>query len=404
MYQLDTIERLVSRNYSTVMNDEKERVLAMNLVKEIEKQLPEMLGVLQNLVELESPSNEKAAIDKLVDYLDEQARARGMQTERFNQPIQGDHLRVSFGPDDAAEKLLILCHIDTVWPLGTLETIPFSNVEGILRGPGVFDMKLGGAQALFALQKVMERGLLGDKQVSILYTSDEEIGSRTSRPLIEEFAKDCKCVMVLEPSVPPLGSLKTFRKGVGGFKIEITGKASHAGANPELGISAVTELAHQILYIQGLANKELGTTVSVNVVTAGTKSNVIPAKAYASVDLRVKTLEEGDRITRDVLESKPFTNAEVKITGGVSRPPMIRSETAVAMFKHAQGLASELGFDLTEASTGGGSDGNFTAAIGIPTIDGLGAVGAGGHAVTEHAFVKDIPYRTALLVRLLETL
>ncbi len=376
-----------------------------DLLTILDNKLPEMLTTLQQMVEFESPSNEKAAIDTLIDYLANLCSKKGLNTEVIKLADRGNHLKVTGGAQDATEKLLILCHIDTVWPLGTLEQIPFANKQGILTGPGVFDMKTGAMQAIYALETVLERGKALNKQITILFNSDEEIGSRTSRALIEELALQSKCVFVLEPSVPPIGALKTFRKGVGRFAIEITGRPSHAGSAPEKGISAVTELAHQILYIQGLADKEKGTTVNVGVVSGGTKTNVVPAKAGADIDVRVTTLAEGERITRDILGTKPITEgAIVKARGGMNRPPMIRTEKTIEMFSLAKSLAKELGFEIAEASTGGGSDGNFTAALGVPTIDGLGAVGAGGHAYDEHTIVEHIVPRTALLVRLLETI
>ncbi len=375
------------------------------LVNEIREQMPKMLETLKDIVELESPSHDKAAIDKLVDYIAQVCQAKGMKSQVVSLADRGNHLIVKYGEDSAAVKLLILCHIDTVWPLGTIKEIPFKNENGILTGPGVFDMKVGVMQSIYALENAIGRKKLSGKQVKILFTSDEEIGSTTSREMIENAARESKCVLVLEPSVPPEGSLKTFRKGVGSFSLDITGRPSHAGGDPEKGISAITELAHQVLYLQGLADKDQGTTVNVGVVSGGTRSNVIPAKAVAKIDVRVQTLAEGERITRDILSTKPFLKDAVVIaTGGINRPPMLRTEKTVEKFKLAQRIAAELGFELTEASTGGGSDGNFTAALGIPTIDGLGAVGAGGHAYDEHAFVKNIPDRTALLVRLLEEL
>lgn len=377
----------------------------MNLLVYLQEKQTEMLSVLQTMVEYESPSDNKQAIDCLVNYLYDWSVNRGFNAQILEQQERGNHLKVTIGPAEAKEKRLILCHIDTVWPLGTINELPFKIVDDRMTGPGVFDMKCGAMQALFALETIQKHQLAKDKQITILFNSDEEIGSPTSRPIIEDLARQSQYVFVLEPSVPPQGALKTFRKGVGQFKLEIIGKASHAGSAPEKGISAITELAHQILHLESLANPSKGTTVNVGVVTGGSKSNVVSAQASAEIDVRVKTLEEAQRIEQDMLQAKTFTpGAQVKISGGLNRPPMIRTEKTIQVFQHAQQLAKELGFNIEEASTGGGSDGNFTAALGIPTVDGLGAVGAGGHARNEHAFKSHIIPRTALLVRLLQTL
>jgi len=375
------------------------------LVSHVNGRLEEMLNTIKKLVEFESPSDEKEAIDKLINFLDEFCSNKGLKTTLIENESRGNHLLVEHLVENSEKNLLMLCHIDTVWPLGTIEEIPFSNKNGVLKGPGVFDMKTGAVQAIYALEEAVNRGNLEKKNVRILFNSDEEIGSQTSRDIIEDLAKKSDCVLVLEPSVPPHGALKTFRKGVGRFELDITGKASHAGSAPDEGISAITELAHQILDLNGLANRDLGTTVNVGTIKGGSKTNVVAAKASATIDVRVETMEEAQRITKDILNRKSFiVGTEVKATGGINRPPMLRTEKTIEMFKLAENIANELGFDLEEASTGGGSDGNFTAALGIPTIDGLGAVGNGAHAIKEHTIVKHIPKRTALLIRLLEEL
>lgn len=375
------------------------------LVKHFNERMDEILAVIKSVVEHESPSDEKEAIDKLVNYLDDLCSNKGFKTSVIVNEDRGNHLLVEHLVPKSEKDLLILCHIDTVWPLGTIKEIPFSNKDGVLKGPGVFDMKTGAVQSIFALEEAVSRDKLSNKNVRILFNSDEEIGSSTSRAIIEELAKKSNCVLVLEPSVPPFGSLKTFRKGVGRFDLEIKGKASHAGSAPEKGISAINELAHQIIDLNGLANKELGTTVNVGTISGGSKTNVVAANAKATIDVRIETMEEAQRITKDILDRKLFvTGAEVVAKGGINRPPMIRTEKTVEMFNLAKDIANDLGFELKEASTGGGSDGNFTAALGVPTIDGLGAVGDGAHATREHTIVKHIPERTALLVRLLEEL
>ncbi len=377
-----------------------------NLADHLNKnKLDEMINTIKKLVEFESPSDEKEAIDKLISFLNKLCTSKGFKTTVFENKDRGNHLLVEHLVGKSEKNLLMLCHIDTVWPLGTLDEIPFSNNDGILKGPGVFDMKTGATQAIYALEEAVNRGSLKKKNVRILFNSDEEIGSHTSRKIIEDLARKSDCVLVLEPSVPPQGSLKTFRKGVGKFTLEILGKASHAGSAPDKGISAVTELAQQILDLNSLANRDLGTTVNVGTVHGGSKTNVVAAKASATIDVRVETMKEAKRITDDILTRKSFVKGTiVKAEGGINRPPMLRTEKTIEMFKLAKSIASDLGFELSEASTGGGSDGNFTAALGVPTIDGLGAVGNGAHAISEHTIVEHIPKRTALLVRLLEEL
>jgi len=295
--------------------------------------------------------------------------------------------------------------VDTVWPVGTTAERPF-RVEGDRAfGPGIFDMKTGAAQTIYALRALLELGQAPAKRIVLLYNTDEEIGSPTSRGLIEEEAKRSDAVLVLEPSVPPQGALKTFRKGVGMYTLKITGKASHAGADPELGVSAVTELAHQIIHLNSLADEEQGTTVNVGVVEGGTRRNVIAASARAGIDVRITSLAEAERIHRDLMAVESvLAGTTLEMTGEINRPPMLRTERTVALFEQARHLAAELGFDLQETSSGGGSDGNFTAALGVPTVDGLGAVGEGGHAEHEHILIDHLVPRTALLARLLETL
>lgn len=376
-----------------------------NLVKHVNNRLDEILKVIQEVVELESPSEEKEAIDKLIKYLDDICQEKGFDTKVIENKDRGNHLLVEHIAKNSDKNLLILCHIDTVWPLGTIEEIPFVNENGILKGPGVFDMKTGVVQAIFALEEAVKRNNLKNKTVRILFNSDEETGSLSSRKIIEDLAKKSDCVLVLEPAMPPKGALKTFRKGVGRFDLEIRGKASHSGSAPEEGISAINELAHQIIDLNGLEDVKLGTTINVGTINGGTKTNVVAARAYGTVDVRVETMEEAKRITDAILTRKSFvTGTQVIASGGINRPPMIRTEETVKMFQLAKTIADNLGFELSEAPTGGGSDGNFTAALGIPTIDGLGAVGDGAHAQNEHTIVKHIKERTALLIRLLEEL
>jgi glutamate carboxypeptidase len=370
------------------------------VLEHFQTKLPDMLQLLKELVELESPSQDKVAIDRLVAHLEQVVTDFGGRAEVVELPERGNHLLGTFGRGE--EQLLILCHIDTVWDVGETAKRPFRIEDGKAYGPGVSDMKVGSVQALYALKHLVEQNWPLSCQVKILFNSDEETGSQTSRRLIEQLAKQSRAVFVLEPSIPPQGALKTGRKGVGRFDIKVEGVASHAGADPEKGASAVLEMAKQIVWLHSLNDFSKGTTVNVGVVRGGTRPNVVAAEAHGEIDLRVATMEEAERVVPAILARQAETpGTKVTITGGLNRPPMERSERIVELYRLAERIADELGIEICEGTTGGGSDGNFTAALGIPTIDGLGAVGGGGHAITEFLYVDKIPERTALLTRLL---
>lgn len=372
------------------------------LVKGFSDRRDEMLALLQQLVELESPSREKAAVDILGEFLAERLRQLDCRVEILEQPTYGNHILATWG--EGPETILVLCHMDTVWSLGDIAKRPFRVEDNKAFGPGVYDMKTGIVQTLFALEAAQKRGLSG-KRIVILINSDEEIGSPSSRPIIEEQARQAKVTLVLEPSIGTRGALKTFRKGVGIFQLKVKGRAVHAGADPEKGISAVEELARQVIKLHKLTDFSKGTTVNVGIIGGGTRPNVVAAEAWAEVDLRVSSMAEVERVVPIIQGLKPeLPGAQLEVSGALNRPPMERTEAIVKLFNHAQGLAREIGFELEEGGTGGGSDGNFTAALGIPTLDGLGAVGDGAHAVHEYVLLDYLPQRTALLTRLFETL
>jgi glutamate carboxypeptidase len=368
----------------------------------------DMLAFLVRMVEHESPTLEKAAVDRYGAFLCDAYRVLGATVETVPQAQYGDHYRITLDPPGGAsgdKQVTVLCHLDTVWALGELAKRPIRTEENRMYGPGIYDMKGGTMMVLFALRALKEQGLPTNRRVVVLLTSEEEIGSPTSRALIEEEARKSAYVLCVEPPVAPQGSLKTARKGVGRFTMRITGRASHAGADHAKGISAITELAHQILALNALTDYAVGTTVNVGVVRGGTRSNVVAAEAEAEIDLRVATVAEGERVVPAILALQPVVpGAKLAITGGLNRPPMERTPGIVALFERARTLGATFGFDVTEAATGGGSDGQFAAALGIPTLDGLGVNGDGAHADHEHLLTDSIAPRAALITALLHTL
>lgn len=363
----------------------------------------DMLHTLETLVKHESPSTEKSALDSFVALASKRFAALGGEATHMTNPTHGDHLEVDFqAPQPSSERPgLILCHYDTVWPLGTIEARPFRIQADKAYGPGIYDMKASLVMFEYALRAIIELGMHLPRPLVFLMTSDEEIGSPTSRELIEKRARQAEYVLVLEPPTVE-GALKTARKGVGSFSLEIKGIAAHAGTQPERGVSAITELAHQILYLQALADDEKGTNISVGIVEGGSRTNVIAAQARAEIDGRAWTPEEAGRIERAINNLQPvIPGTELFISGGFERPPMVRSDGILALFHKAQQIGKGFGLELEEGSTGGGSDGNFTAALGVPTLDGLGAMGDGAHADYEHILISHLPQRTALLAGLL---
>jgi glutamate carboxypeptidase len=374
-----------------------------------------MLDFIRWLVEQESMSREAEANGRIAESLGERLAADGAQVEYFSDPLFGTTLRAryDFSPADGVNgkaarpedgQLLVVGHLDTVWPLGTLAARPFRVEEDRAFGPGIFDMKAGVTIAAFAMRAIRELGRTTRRPVTVLMTCDEETGSHFSRDLIEDEARTARAALVLEPPVPG-GTIKTGRKGVGEFELIVRGKPAHAGNDPRAGVSAVTEIAHQILAINQLSDYERGTTLNVGVVRGGVLSNVIAAEARASVDMRFQTVEEGERIAEAMQQLRPaISGARLEVRGGINRPPLVRTAEIGALFEHAKQLASEVGFDLREGSVGGGSDGNFIAAAGVPVLDGLGVDGAGAHAEHEHIIISDIPRRAALLARLIETI
>jgi len=367
----------------------------------------EMVEFTRWLVEQESMSREADATRRIANSLGERLTFEGAAVELLNDPIYGSTVRARFDNtatgSSADKQVLVVGHLDTVWPIGTLAERPFRVEDDLAFGPGIFDMKAGVMLAFFSMRAIKELGLVTKRPVTLLMTCDEETGSHFSRNVIEEEARRSYAALVLEPPIPG-GTIKTGRKGVGEFELIIGGRPAHAGNDPRAGISAITELAHQILAINKLNDYERGTTLNVGVARGGVLSNVIAAEARAFIDLRFRTVDEGERLTEAMADLKPvLEGARIQVRGGINRPPLVRTTETGELFEHARGLAFEIGYDLKEGSVGGGSDGNFIAALGVPVLDGLGVDGAGAHAEHEHIIISDIPRRAALLTRLIET-
>lgn len=358
-----------------------------------------MRETIDALVRLESPSTDKTAVDICGAELSARLTALGGRVDRLVREKRGDHLRAEFG--GTGPRVLLLGHFDTVWPVGQLARMPLHEEDGRLYGPGVFDMKAGIAMAMLATRAVHEVAPESAPRIVMLWTTDEEIGSLTSRAAIEEEARRSDAVLVLEPALPG-GAVKTRRKGCGDFQLIVHGVSAHAGIDPGKGASAIHELAHQIVAVQDLQDVELGISINVGVIAGGSRTNVVADHASAAIDVRVPTMADGDRIEARLRGLTPkLKGTRLELTGGISRPPLERSAGVVRLLELARQAAGELGRDLGEGGTGGGSDGNFTAALGVPTLDGLGACGDGAHALHEHVLLDDLTWRAALVAALL---
>ncbi len=373
------------------------------LLRAFEADRDSTVELLRKLVELESPSTDKALVDELVSFLAGQVRSCGLEPRIIPREDVGNIVWTEWG-EGGGGRILVLCHVDTVWPQGSLERMPFRIEEGRIHGPGIFDMK-AGVTATLKIQEFISRGWIRpNRKVRFLYTTDEETGSDASRELIEEFSRESDLVLVTEPPLPG-GVLKTFRKGAGMAAMKIHGRSAHAGVEPERGVNAVRELAHQIEAIHGLASSRLETSVHVTMAEGGTRDNVIPEFAKATIDFRFRTVEEGHRVEDALHALKPrHPEIRLEVTGGINRPPMIKGEGGQQLFDQAREIGAELGLDLEEGETGGGSDGSYSAALGVPTLDGLGVDGDGAHALHEHIELEALPARAALLARLVEKL
>ncbi|MGD0695702.1 MAG: M20 family metallopeptidase [Terriglobia bacterium] len=379
------------------------------ILKHCESELDAMLRFLRRAVEMESPTQSKPHLDRLAHFLAEEFRRSGGTVHMLKHPTAGSGVIAEFWNRSRVSRakplapILLLGHLDTVWDVGTLARMPFRISKGKAWGPGVLDMKSGIVCGLWAIRALQALGVTPKSAVRFFLNCDEEVSSRAFRTQLLAEARRARAVLVLEPAAAG-GALKTARKGVGEFRITAHGRSAHAGIDPAAGVNAIAELARQLLRIEKMARPKQGLTLNVGVMQGGTRSNVIPEKAWAAVDVRIPRAADQEIIERRVYSLKPIhPEARLEIRGGINRPPMEHARAA-ALFRKARELASEMGMELKEASTGGGSDGNFTAALGIPTLDGLGGVGDGAHALHEHVVIRELPRRAALLAALIASL
>ena len=370
-----------------------------------EEQRDDIVQTIRQLTELESPTDNKSAVDRLGVQLAGRFEGLGGHAKFHRTRDFGDHLQIDFAGKRSGKPVLLLGHYDTVYPMGTLATMPCRTADGRLWGPGTLDMKSGIAFMLHAIKalRTWHEDTL-PRPVTVLLVSDEEVGSDSSRHITESLAKRSSAVLVLEPSFGLQGAVKTARKGIAEYTLTVTGKAAHSGLDFEKGESAILELARQIPVISKFTDLKRGRTVNVGLISGGTRVNIIPPTAQASIDVRIAQLKDAKGIHRELSSLKPFNRrCKLEIKGGLNRPPMERAGGVVTLFNQASGLARNLGWKLEEAAVGGGSDGNFTAGLGIPTLDGLGGVGEGAHASHESILLSEIPRRTALLAALIES-
>ena len=366
-----------------------------------------MLDTIEQLVTIESPSDVKAAVDRLGTVLASRFSEIGGKLKIHSAEKFGNHLQIDFGSSRSSRKpILLLGHMDTVYPIGTISKMPFRVNNGRVSGPGVLDMKGGIALALHVMDAL--QGWTDGKlrnPISILLVSDEEVGSMSSRKITEKLARNASAVLVLEPAAGLKGAVKTARKGVGEYTMRVEGAAAHAGLDPQKGHSAILELSRQVLRLSELANGSNGTTLNAGVIRGGTRSNVVPEEAEAVIDVRITTKNAGEDLDSKLKALQPFDReCKVIVSGGINRPPLERTPGVISLFAKASQVAKELEWNLEEASVGGGSDGNFTAALGIPTLDGLGVVGEGAHSTEEFILESELPRRAALLAGLTSSL
>jgi glutamate carboxypeptidase len=361
-----------------------------------------LLDLIRTLVLIESPTDDKAAVDRCGAELARRLVEMGASVTTVPQATAGDHLVARVG--GGTRQVLLVGHFDTVWPIGQIARMPLREEDGRLYGPGTLDMKAGLALGMLATRALFALSPPTDVRVTMVWSTDEEVGSETSRALIEAEARASDAVLVLEPAMAN-GAVKTARKGIGQYDLTVHGVSAHAGVDPRKGVNAIRELALQILAVDTIRDLDRGISVNVGVISGGSRSNVVPDFATAAVDVRTETMADAavvDRSMRALVAQMP--GARLEVTGGFNRPPMERTAGVVRLYDLARASAAEIGIDLLEGATGGGSDGNFTAALGIPTLDGLGATGDGAHALHEHVTVGELAERAAILAGLLQRL
>jgi len=367
------------------------------------EQQDRIVNTIRELVEIESPSVNKPAVDRIAAFLASKFEALGGKTRLHRSNDFGDSLQIDFAGDFQRKPVLLLGHYDTVYPLGALANMPCKIDKGRLHGPGVLDMKSGIALMLHAIDWLQGRDRTLPRPVTVFLVSDEEVGSYSSRKITEALGKKSAGVLVLEPAAGLRGAVKTARKGVGEYTLRVEGVAAHAGLDPGKGHSAILELARQIAVISKLNNLQQGVSVNTGVIAGGTRTNVIAAEASADIDVRIKSVKQAAGIDRKLRSLKPFDKlCKLEITGGINRLPMERTAGVAALYKNARDIAKQVGWKLEEAAVGGGSDGNFTAGLGIPTLDGMGGVGEGAHAAHEFIVISELPRRALLLSGMIE--
>jgi len=377
--------------------------LTLDRLHYFESRLDQLVQTIREFVEVESPSDNKVAADRMGALLAEKFVALGGRAHLHPAEVNGDHLQIDFPGSNSSKPVLLLGHFDTVYSVGTIPTMPCREENGRLYGPGVLDMKAGIALMLSAIEALQAWHGQLPRPVTIFLVSDEEIGSYSSRAITERLAANSAVVLVLEPAAGSRGAVKTARKGVGEYTLTVKGIAAHAGLDPGKGHSAILELARQIGVISKLNDLKSGVSVNPGLIRGGTRTNVVAAEAVVEIDVRITSKKQAAGLDRKLRELKPFDrHCKLSIDGGINRFPMERNAGVVALYRNAQEIAGRVGWKIEEAAVGGGSDGNFTAAMGIPTLDGLGAVGEGAHAIHEHIIISELPRRALLLAGLIE--
>ncbi len=378
--------------------------LSSDRLRYFESRQDALLETIRKFVEIESPSDHKLSADRMGAFLAGTFEALGGKARLHHAEDYGDNLQIDFPGREKTKPVLLLGHFDTVYPLGTLASMPCRISDGRMHGPGVLDMKSGIALMLFAIEALQTWNNGLPRPVTVFLVSDEEVGSTSSRQTTEALARESAAVLVMEPAAGLRGAVKTARKGVGDYILTVKGVAAHAGLDPGKGHSAILELARQITAVSKFSNLPQGLSVNPGVIRGGTRTNVIAAEAVAEIDVRIKSAKQAATLDRKFRALKPFDkHCKLAIEGGINRMPMERNAGVIALYKKAQAIAQKINWKLEEAAVGGGSDGNFTAGIGIPTLDGLGGVGEGAHAIHEHIVLSELPRRALLLASMIET-